>query len=123
MFYVGQKVVCVDDGNLGFRSEVFHPGSESKAGDVYVVRDVGVTFNGWPGLKLQGKKLSGWNSLVGGRFDDFFTPPSASALSSPNPPTPAWRSFAKSWIGRRSRTQPKLGSRSNEYPPRPRTIH
>ncbi len=52
MFEVGQRVVCVDNRNN--RGKRWLPGTEPSVGCIYVVREVGTTLIGNPGIKVHG---------------------------------------------------------------------
>lgn len=47
-FHVGQKVVCVDDVHVTFKTK--HPALEK--GRVYEIASFGKTTRGWPGVHL-----------------------------------------------------------------------
>lgn len=49
-FFVGQKVVCVDDSTVSFLG--WCSGAEVTQGKIYVVRGIAVTALGVPGLRL-----------------------------------------------------------------------
>lgn len=54
-FYVGQKVVCVDDSpSSGHRA--FHINMPICRGTIYIIRWVGMCPEGLPGVKLEGIK-------------------------------------------------------------------
>lgn len=60
MFYVGQKVVCVDDAVTSSRRGWFSaPNVKPTIGKVYTVRAVGESVEGFLGLRLHELNLCG----------------------------------------------------------------
>lgn len=70
--YVGQRVVCIFDGNLDGHGGF--DGTPIKAGKAYAIREIGIDVLGCAGIKVTGAQLDfiGWGPKMPSFTDGFW---------------------------------------------------